>query len=261
MGIAAFFRSRGVPSDSRRLSRYFPSVRIGDLDVVLCHDRHIALFEIHDVPGMREHGHDVRGDVGRLFRSPDNQRTPRSRRDQTLRFFFTDHREGVAAADFPRSGTHGIGEIQSALQMLVDEMSDNLGIRLGLKGVALFLQLLFERLVVLDDPVVDEHTSVGPMRMRILLRRFAVSRPTGMANADQPVDGLFRQRLLQIRELTDAPAHFDFFTLHHRHAGRVVAAVFEFGQPGEQNGDRFLVADISDDTAHRFNSRLSVLSS
>ncbi len=228
---------------------------------MLCHDRHVALFEIDDVPGMREHGHDVRGDVGGLLRSPDNQRTPRSRRDQTLRLFFTDHREGVAAADFLRGGTHGFGQVHSALQMLVDEMSDNLRIRLGLKGVTLFLQLLFERLVVLDDPVMDEHASVRSMRMRILLRRFAVGRPSGMADADKAVDGLFRQRLLQIRELTDAPADFDFFTLHHRHAGRVVASVFEFGQTGDQNWDRFLVADISDDTAHRFNSRLSVLSS
>ena len=68
--------------------------------------------------------------------------------------------------------------------MLVDQMSDDLRVRLGLKFVALFLQLLFERLIVFDDPVVDEHAAVRTMRVRILLRGLPVCRPTGVADSD-----------------------------------------------------------------------------
>ncbi len=62
-------------------------------------------------------------------------------------------------------------------------MGQHFRVGLRLKHVALFCQLLLQRLIILDDAVVHKDTALRSMRMGILLGRLAVRGPAGVTDA------------------------------------------------------------------------------
>ena len=69
--------------------------------------------------------------------------------------------------------------------MLFDEVRENFGVRLRNERVSLFLERRAQLFVVFDDAVVHHpHVAITAfVRMRVYLRRFAVSRPTQVRNS------------------------------------------------------------------------------
>ena len=114
------------------------------------------------------------------------------------------------------------------------------------------LQLLLQIEVVLDDAVVDDDDLAGAVavRMGVLLGRPAVRRPARVADAVVAGDRIERDDVLEVRQLAGAAAQVDRAVAHHRHARRVVAAIFEPPQPLDQDRDDVLGSDVSDDPAH-----------
>ena len=94
-----------------------------------------------------------------MFRASDDERTSGARGDDGLRFLLADDGERITPSHFFRRLTYGIGQLHALLHMFVDQMSHHLRVRLRLKFIALFLQLLLERLIVFDDPVVHQHAA------------------------------------------------------------------------------------------------------
>jgi len=125
--------------------------------------------------------------------------------------------------------------------VVLDQMRDDLGVGLRLEAVTVGQQVLLDLQVVLDDPVVDDDqraVAIG-VRMGVLFGRPAVGRPARVANAERA-----RQRPLA----EDAFEHLE--PSEHRDAGGVVAAILEPLQPFDDDADRILVPDISDDSTH-----------
>jgi len=114
------------------------------------------------------------------------------------------------------------------------------------------LQLVLQLEVVLDDAVVDDDDLAGAIAVRVgvLLRRPAVRRPAGVADAELAGDRLGADGVLEARELAGAPPHVNRAVAHDGHAGRVVTAVLEATQPVDEDGHHGFRADVADDAAH-----------
>jgi hypothetical protein len=70
-------------------------------------------------------------------------------------------------------------------QVVVDEVRGNFGVGLGLELVALRDQLVLERLIVLDDAVVNDGDAIaGQVRVRVRLGDAAVRGPTRVRDAE-----------------------------------------------------------------------------
>src|SRR5207302_249104 len=100
---------------------------------------------------------------------------------------------------------------------------------------------------VVDD---DDLAAAILVRMGVLFRRTAVSRPSRMAEAVNAVERFGFNRRFEISQLARAAPALDAAVAHHGDAGRVVTAVFETAQPIEQDGHHLLVSDVADDSAH-----------
>ena len=82
-------------------------------------------------------------------------------------------------------------------------MRHDFRVRFRMKLVALFFQLLFQRLIVFDNAVVHEHTAFRAVRMGILFRGLPVRRPSRVADSHRALELFFLERLLKIDEFAD----------------------------------------------------------
>jgi hypothetical protein len=107
---------------------------------------------------------------------------------------------------------------------------------------------------IFDDAVVRDGDArrLVEVRVGVLVRRRAVRGPAGVADADAALDGLGGdepgEALVNLALLL---AGEQFGVTKQRHAGAVVAAVFQPPQAVEENGSRLLLADVADDAAHK----------
>ena len=132
-------------------------------------------------------------------------------------------------------------------------MRRDLGVGLGLELVALGDELVLERLVVLDDAVVNDGDAVArEVRVRVGLGHAAVRGPARVRDAEPA-----RERL-RLRACVSSCATLPTvrrkpslrFALHDGEAGRVVAAVLEPLQALDEHGDDVALCDGADDAAH-----------
>ena len=99
-----------------------------------------------------------------------------------------------------------------------------------------------------------EFAACVEMRMRVMVGDFAMSGPASMTDARSSGRRLFRHELRQIGDASRAFAGFDMVAVHNRHAGGVVAAIFEAAQTIEQDGRSLRSSDIANNSAHKLRS-------
>ena len=198
-----------------------------------------------------ENRRDVRGDEELAVAEADDDRRAVADGDDLFRIVGRNQHEREQAAHQQQRAAHGVLEAV-VLHLALDEVRDDFGVGLGDELVALALQLLLQIEVVLDDAVVDDDDLAGAVavRVRVLLGRPAVCRPARVADAVVAVDRVDADHLLEVRQLAGAAPQIDRAVMHHRHARRVVAAIFEPPQPVDENRDDVLGADVADDSAH-----------
>src|SRR5258706_9234720 len=161
-----------------------------------------------------------------------------------------DHR--VGAAQLAEGAPYRLVQLGGILEMALDQVRDDLGVRLGLEGVPLGLQALLDRQVVLDDAVVDHHEvarAVG-VRVGILVGGPAVGGPARVAEADTALDRLLAQERLQVLDAPGRAPNLQARGAGHRDPRGVVAAILEAPQALQHDVDRVLVPDIPDDSTH-----------
>ena len=137
------------------------------------------------------------------------------------------------------------------LAVVVDQLDGHLRVRLGIEYVALADQLLAQLLIVFDDAVVNADDILCDMGMRVRLRGLPVRRPARMANAAHAGQraaavGLVGQRLQSPLCLDD----LRLISVPDGQSRAVIAAVFQPGKAGKQNGRRLMPAHEAHNSAH-----------
>ncbi len=250
MRVAALLRRGRVPRDPGHRACHRLAIRILHRQAVLREDRDVTVFQKDHVPRVRENRGHVRRHERAVRALAYHERTARARGHKRPWSVLGHDGDRVAAADLVSRRADGRFQTGSGFQVPRDQMRHNFGVGLGLERVAVFLQLLLQRHVVLNDAVVHQRQRARPMGMGVLLRRLAVRRPAGMADPDGPAQPRAVQGFLQIRQLAHAAADVDLPVAKHGDTGRIIAPVLETLQPIQQHGHRLLTPDISDNAAH-----------
>jgi hypothetical protein len=122
---------------------------------------------------------------------------------------------------------NGFGRRLSSCELVLDHEGGNLGIGFGLEAVASCCELLAQGAEILDDAIVDDSKRARNMRMSIAFGRFAMRRPTCVADADRARERCDRQFGLEVSELALRPAPFEPPALEGRYARRIIPTIFE----------------------------------
>jgi hypothetical protein len=135
-----------------------------------------------------------------------------------------------------------------------DEVREGLGVGVADQVDPVGGELLAQGRRVVDDPVVDDRDvalGVG-VRVGVHVVGGPVGRPAGVADAGASGEAL-GQVLGELAHPAGLLGDLDAAAAEHRHAGRVVPAVLEPGQPLQQQGRGLLAADVANDPAHDFS--------
>jgi hypothetical protein len=104
--------------------------------------------------------------------------------------------------------------------------------------------------VVLDDPVVDNRHGPGLVGVGINVGGTSVGRPPRMPHAAGSRYGLPGDQVQQARELPLALAYVDPSAVQDGDTRRVVPAVLQFSQSGQQDLHALVRTGVTDDAAH-----------
>ncbi len=251
--IAALLRHDRVPEDLDRVALDGLALERRELDAARRHHRHLVVLEDHDVARVREDRRDVGGDEHLAAAEPDDH-APRSllRGDEPVRRRRGDDDDRVRAPDLGESRLHRPVEAAARPEVVLDQVGQHLGVRLGPEAMPLGEQALLDLEIVLEDPVVDDDEralAVG-VRVRVLLGRPAVGGPARVADARRALDGPLAQDAFERLEPPGGAPDLQPPALQDGDAGRVVAAVLEAPEPLDDDRGRALVTDVADDPAH-----------
>src|ERR1044071_410824 len=133
-------------------------------------------------------------------------------------------------------------------------MRDDFRVRFGDEAMIGLSQAVFQLKIVFDDAVVndDDAPRAVAVWMRVLFRRTPVRGPARMADAVSAVEWRQADRLFQIAELALGAANLKVVAfVNDRDASRIVAAIFEFTQPVNDDGYDLLVTNISNNATHK----------
>ena len=210
----------------------------------------VALLEIGDAAGERRQRQRVRADEDLAVAVADGQRRAAARRDEEVVLAVEEKAEREGALQPRQRGARRLDRRPARRELAVAELDDGLGVGLGLEDRALGLELGAERAEVLDDAVVHHRHPAGLVRMRVALRRLAVRRPAGVADAGLAADRVAHQEVGERDELADGAAPAEAAVVHGGDAGAVVAAVLEPLQRLEDERRHLVAAEDRDDAAH-----------
>ena len=249
--VAALFRRLGVPVDLEDLLRHDFAAAIRDVHAVRLDDRHLTVIDDVGAPRAR----DDRGDVGRdeilPFAETDDKRIVLLRADQAVGMLARHEYESVRAFDARKHLAHRGLEV--AVVDFLQQVCDDLRIRLRLEGMTFFNQIFLQRHIVFDDAVVHNGKIARAvcMRMCVAVRRTSMRRPTRMPNADMTCRLISFDDSLEFGKTTHAFFHADLLLVQDGDARRIIAAILELRQPLDEKRRRLTLADITNDSTHR----------
>ena len=131
-----------------------------------------------------------------------------------------DDDEREVALELLVGGAHGGSEISVVVPL--DEVDDDLGVRLGGELVPVLLERGLELAEVLDDAVQDDRDPrfvAARERVRVLLGDLAVRRPARVAEPGRGLRAVVLRDLLQVGEVADRPDVVEAVVLQQREAG------------------------------------------
>ncbi len=212
--------------------------------------RDVAVGEVDHGARVRQHGVGVGGDEVLACPHPQQHRRAAACRDHLSAVIGAHDGDAVRALDVLQRGRHALFERLPG--RLFDQVCEGLSVGLGGELVPRPFQPRAQHVRVLDDAVVHQRDRAGAVGVR--MRVGHVGRAMrGPARVRDAAAAVHRGTVHQLAQRRDAPgelARLDARAVQHRHAGRVVAAIFEAGQALQENRDGFPLSDVSDDAAH-----------
>ena len=194
----------------------------------LAGQRHaIAFLEIGDAVGERGESESVRAQIHFPVAIADREGRTLARADQEILLALEQIDERERAAQPRERGMDRVLRRFALGEFVLDDEGRNLGIGLGGEDVAFGGQFLAQRPEILDDAVVDDRKPRRGVRMGVGFGRFPVRRPARVADADRPAKRRRGKLRLQVLELALRAPPLQPAVLERRHAGGIVAAIFE----------------------------------
>ena len=189
--------------------------------------RPVAVLEIADLVGEGRERQRVGANEHLALAVADGERAALAGDDHQIVEAAEDHGDGERAFETAERVKRGADRIVARLQLAGDEMGDDFGVGVAGEGGAFGDQLFLQLAIILDDAVMHDRDVVGHVRVGVRLRRLAVGRPAGMADA-----GLAKQRggfqpRLEIAQLAFGAAAAKLAMLDGGDACGIVAAIFQ----------------------------------
>ena len=157
--VAALLRALDVPVDLDHVAVLGGAVVEAVEGRALGRDRDdLVILDELDLPRLRQEGRDRGGEERLALPEPDHERALEARADELVRVVVVDGDEREVALELRVRGAHRVDEV--ALVVALDQVDDDLGVRLGAEAVAVGLKRLLQLAVVLDDPVQDDRDLV-----------------------------------------------------------------------------------------------------
>ena len=218
--VAALFGNLVVPVDRLDvLVLDLPSVR--EEARALRRDRHdLPLVDQLHASRLAEERRHGRGEEHLAVADPDDERALPPRADEQIGMAVVNDDERVVAFELAIRGPHGLDQVAGVVPL--DEVRNNLSVRLGAERVTVGLEGPFQLAKVLHDAVQhDGHVTVlaAGERMRVALVHSSVRRPACMSES-MPRHGAVRSRRgLEVRQVADGPHVIEPTVLAQRDAG------------------------------------------
>ena len=250
--VAGLLGHDRIPQDALRRFGDRPAEEIGERHARGGDDRHLLVAEEDDVARVAQNRGNVRRDEEFAVAQADDDRRPVPDGDDFFGIVGRDEHQREQAAHQQERPAHGVLEAV-VFHLALDQVRDDFGIGLGDERVALPLKLLLQIEIVLDDAVVndDDLARAVAVRVRVLFGGPAVRRPPRMADAVVAGDRVQAVMTSSSRDSLPALRRKSMIAVvHHGHARRVVAAVFEPPQSVDEDRDDFLRSDVADNPAH-----------
>ena len=259
--VAALFRSGHVPRYGLDLLLDWVAKLVHNNYAVRTNDGNLVIVQNNVALGAIDNGGNVGRDHVLALTNADNQRVAAACSDDLLRVVHRDNAQCVRAAQTLYSLQNGLCEVLLlAGVQIVHQMSNCLGVGLGLELVAVRFQTLTQLLVVLDNAVMyDCYLALAAqMRMRVAVGRLAVGGPAGVTDTASTVHiaAFLLDLLLKVGDAAACLDNAQAILGEGSYTGGVIAAVFQAVQALNENRKRVLVSGESNDSTHKYNTPL-----
>ena len=259
VGVAALLRHVHIPNDVRdaRLERIAGGVVV--LDGVGGEARELAVAEHHHVACCVDDRDDVGPHVAAVLAAADDDGAVFARDDDGAGLVGAYHRQAVGAHDMGARLAHGGQQVATcadaafmAMNRLLDEMSEHLGVGVAFEMMAEPFQPLAQLGEVLDDTVVHHRDAAVArhMGMRVGLAGAAVRRPARVADAAGSREIEMTGGVLEAFDLALAVEHLQAAVLLDCNARRVVAAVLKALEAFDEDVLHGTRSGVADNAAH-----------
>ena len=251
MGIAAQLDCFQIPRNVAHVAQLDVRVDIRDVVAVRREYGEIAIVEVDDRAGVREHCGGIRGNEELALTDAEQDRRALSRHHHFSGLVGGEHRQAVRS----HHGADRCGDplFQRRPGSILDQVGQRFGVGVGAEAMTGALQCGAQGIGVLDDAVVHDGDSLATVDvgMGVAGGRRAVGGPTRVRDAARPDHRRARQFLFQGADAAGELAHLDPTTVLHGDTRRIVAAIFQSPETLDENRCRLPPADVAYDAAHR----------
>ncbi len=182
---AGLFGCLGIPFDFRQLLFDRLLVHIVERNLALSQTCHLQVTDIINLTGIFQNCRHIAGHIAFAVMHADNHRAVLACDINFTGIFLKHHSQGIRAANAYHSMAQCISRCMVILFIvIVNQLNGDLGVRLGIKGIAVMQQLFLQLLIVFDNTVMHcHHVAISTnMRMRVSFGGFAVRCPTCVTN-------------------------------------------------------------------------------
>ena len=256
MGIAALFRGLHFPLSFHPGALHRLTQPVKQAEAVRLQLHHVALLQRDVGAGVAQQGRNVTGQkVLSLAAAHDERAVLPCAVDHTRPVPEQDG-QTIAAPHLSQRAAHGIQRV--ALIVVIHQLDQHLAVGLTAEFVPFADQIFPQLGVVFDDAVVDQTYPGCRVGVAVHIAGRTMGGPAGMADATAAVRQMQPGQLfLQCTQPTLCLRHPDAIRIAQRHTCRVIAPVFQFMQPFQQNVQTAGLSRISNDAAH--GNRLPML--
>ena len=146
------------------------------------------ILQVHHILGVRDDGRGIRSHK-KVVVAPhtDHKWTGFAGCDQAVWVGFVEYHNGVSSVHFFQRDAHGVGKVEPCGgHDLLDEMRQHLRVGVADQGVTSVRQQFFQRLIILNDAVVNDRdfSFAAHVRVGVAVAGWAMGGPTGVSDAD-----------------------------------------------------------------------------